>query len=49
MESIESIRVNLGKGKGKEKSRSDVVRVGDVASVVARGRNVVVMVGEKDV
>ena len=46
-EAIEGIRVNLG--KGKEKGKGDVVRVGDLASVVARGRNVVVLVGEKDV
>ncbi|KAL9126220.1 MAG: hypothetical protein Q9217_004700 [Psora testacea] len=46
VEGIEGIRVNVG--KGKEKSKRDVVSVGDLASVVARGRNVVVMVGEKD-
>lgn len=47
VEGIEEIHVNLG--KGKEKSKSDMVRVGDLASVVARGRNVIVIVGEKDV
>ena len=39
-----------GKGKGKEKGdRGESVKLGDVASVVARGRNVGVLVGEKDV
>ena len=42
-EVIENVRVRLTKG-GKE-----VVKVGDVASVVVRGRNVAVLVGEKDV
>lgn len=35
-----------GKGKG---DRGESVKLGDVASVVARGRNVGVLVGEKDV
>lgn len=39
-----------GKGKEKEKGhRGESVKLGDVASVVARGRNVGVLVGEKDV
>ena len=42
-----------GKGKGKaerERERErESVTLGDVASVVARGRNVGVLVGEKDV
>ena len=47
VEGIEGIRVNLG--KGNQKGKGNVVRVGDLASVVARGRNVVIMVAEKDV
>ena len=43
-ESIENIRVRLAKdGKG------DSVKLGDAASVVPRGKNVLVIVGEKDV
>ena len=46
--------MNLGKGKEKGGNKGDggsssSSRVGDLASVVQRGRNVVVMVGEKDV
>lgn len=42
-EAVEDVRVSLGKGRGEK------VRVGDVASVVVRGRNVGVLVGEKEV
>lgn len=38
-----------GGAKGKAKAERESVKLGDVASVVARGRNVGVMVGEKDV
>lgn len=38
-----------GRGKGDGKAKGEVVRVGDVAQVVPRGRTVVIMVGEKDV
>lgn len=37
------------KGEGGGKRERESVRLSDVASVVARGRNVAVMVGEKDV
>ena len=43
-EAIENVRVKLGKG-----GDGGSLRVGDVSSVVKRGRNVVVLVGEKDV
>lgn len=43
---IETIRVNLVKG---EKHPHTTVKIGDVASVIVRGRNVAVVVGEKDV
>lgn len=42
-EGVEGVRVKLEKG-GRES-----VRVGDVASVVFRGRSVGVLVGERDV
>lgn len=42
-EGIENVRVKLEKGS------RDSVKLGDVASVVFRGRNVGVLVGEKDV
>ncbi|KAL6715985.1 hypothetical protein ACLMJK_006947 [Lecanora helva] len=58
LESIEGIRVRLrgekgGKGDGGgggkgEKGKGEVVTVGDVASVVRRGRNIAVIAGEKD-
>ena len=38
-----------GRGKGDGKGKGEVVKVGDVAQVVPRGRMVVIMVGEKDV
>ena len=38
-----------GKGKGKGRAELESVKLGDVASVVARGRNIGVLVGEKDV
>lgn len=49
---IEDVRVKLGGGGGRDKQGGKgkgKVRVGDVASVVRRGRNVGVIVGEKDV
>ena len=59
VDAIESIRVNLGKGgraapgsvKDKRGRADEAVgaKIGDLASVVQRGRNVVVMVGEKEV
>ena len=42
-EVIENVRVRLTKGE------KQTVKLGDVASVVPRGRNVAVLVGEKDV
>lgn len=36
-------------GGGKGRAERESVKLGDVASVVARGRNVGVLVGEKDV
>lgn len=43
-------KVGGGRGGGKGKAdRQGGVKLGDVANVVARGRNVGVMVGEKDV
>lgn len=42
-EGIENVRVKLDKGSRES------VKLGDVASVVFRGRNVGVLVGEKDV
>ena len=44
-ESIENVRVKLNKEKGSK----ETVKLGDLASVVPRGRNVGVLVGEKDV
>lgn len=38
-----------GKGKVDKERERESVTLGDVASVVARGRNVGVLVGEKDV
>lgn len=54
VDAIEKIRVNLGKGGkapggGGKASEASGAKIGDLASVVQRGRNVVVMVGEKDV
>ena len=61
LEGIEGVRVALGKGNvsgkgeangglnGGGSGKEEVVRVRDVASVVARGRNVGVLVGEKEV
>ena len=46
-EVVENVRVRLGKGEGGRER--EMVRVGDLASVVPRGRNVAVLVGEKDV
>lgn len=48
---VENVRVRLGKGEGgKEKEREKgMVRLGELASVVLRGRNVAILVGEKDV
>lgn len=42
-EVIENVRVRLTKGE------KQMVKLGDVASAVSRGRNVAVLVGEKDV
>ncbi len=42
-EVIEDVRVRLTKGE------KETVKLADVASVVPRGRNVAVLVGEKDV
>ena len=42
-EVIENVRVRLSKAE------KETVKLGDVASVVPRGRNVAVLVGEKDV
>ena len=42
-EVIENVRVRLNKAE------KETVKLGDVASVVPRGRNVAVLVGEKDV
>jgi len=42
-ESIENVRVKL------DKNAKESVKLGDVASVVLRGRNIGVLVGEKDV
>lgn len=44
-ESIENVKVKLNKEKGSK----ETVKLGDLASVVPRGRNVGVLVGEKDV
>lgn len=44
-EQIEETRVHLGKGAG----RREAVTVGDLSQVVARGREVVILVGEKEV
>lgn len=44
---VEGVRVRLNKGEGGKER--EMVRLGDVASVVPRGRNVAVLVGEKDV
>ena len=42
---VENVRVRLSKAD-REK---EMVRLGELASVVPRGRNVAVLVGEKDV
>lgn len=47
-EVLENIRVRMKGGEGG-KGKGQVVRVGDLASVVRRGRNVEVVVGERDV
>jgi len=47
-EVLEGIRVRMKAGEGG-KGKGQVVRVGDLASVVRRGRNVEVVVGERDV
>ena len=51
---VEDARVRLiskGKedGKGNERGKRDSVRLGDIASVVKRGRNLAILVGEKEV
>ncbi len=46
-ETVENVRVQLVKGEKKDANAT--VKVGDVASVLVRGRNVCVLVGEKDV
>lgn len=46
-ETVENVRVQLV--KGEKKDANTTVKVGDVASVLVRGRNVCVLVGEKDV
>ena len=56
-EAVESLRVTLGpvkaEGGGKKAkgggAGEEKVTIGDVASVMKRGRNIVIMVGEKDV
>ena len=42
-EGIENVRVKL------DKNSKEVVKLGEVASVILRGRNIAVLVGEKDV
>lgn len=44
-EQVEETRVHLGKGAG----RREAVNVGDLSQVVARGREIVILVGEKEV
>ncbi|KAL9611022.1 MAG: hypothetical protein Q9167_004303 [Letrouitia subvulpina] len=44
VEQVEETRVHLGKGTG----RKDAVNVGDLSQVIARGREVVILVGEKE-
>ena len=45
LEALEGIKVQLEKDGGKGGS----VKVGDLAQVLPRGKNVVVLIGEKDV
>lgn len=48
-EAIEGLRVQLVKAGNGSSGKRETVALGDVASVVSRGRNVGVIVGERDV